>query len=117
MTPRETVEEWVRRFNAADIGGLTELYHEDAVNHQVTQAPVEGREAIRAMFERKPSLQNLIDLCRVLRHHLSAGLTLHHACRQQAEHGPANIRPLMRRVLERIDVVRVTRRHGNDQVA
>ena len=53
MTPRETVEEWVRRFNAADIGGLTELYHEDAVNHQVTQAPVEGRDAIRAMFERE----------------------------------------------------------------
>jgi type IV pilus assembly protein PilC len=55
------------------------------------------------MFERKPSLQNLIDLCRVLRHHLSAGLTLHHAFRQQAERGPANVRPLARRVLEQIE--------------
>lgn len=53
MTPRETVEEWVRRFNAADIEGLAALYHDDAVNHQVTQDPVEGREAIRAMFERE----------------------------------------------------------------
>jgi type IV pilus assembly protein PilC len=55
------------------------------------------------MFERKPSLQNLVDLCRVLRHHLSAGLTLHHAFKQQAERGPAKIRPLARRVLEQIE--------------
>jgi ketosteroid isomerase-like protein len=53
MTPRETVEEWVRRFNAADVAGLAELYHDDAVNHQVTQDPVAGRDAIRAMFERE----------------------------------------------------------------
>ena len=26
--------------------GLAELYHDDAINHQVTQGPVEGREAI-----------------------------------------------------------------------
>ena len=53
MSPRETVEEWVRRFNAADVAGLAELYHADAVNHQVAQDPVQGREAIRAMFERE----------------------------------------------------------------
>lgn len=53
MTPRQVVEAWVERFNAGDVAGLAALYHEDAVNHQVTQAPVEGREAIRAMFERE----------------------------------------------------------------
>lgn len=53
MTPRDVVEEWVRRFNAADADGLAELYHADAVNHQVTQEPVAGREAIRAMFARE----------------------------------------------------------------
>jgi limonene-1,2-epoxide hydrolase len=53
VTPRETVECWVKRFNSADAEGLAELYHPDAVNHQVTQEPVEGREAIRAMFERE----------------------------------------------------------------
>ena len=53
MSPREVVEEWVRRFNAADADGISELYHEDAVNHQVTQDPVEGRGAIKAMFERE----------------------------------------------------------------
>jgi ketosteroid isomerase-like protein len=53
MRPRALVEEWVRRFNAADSAGLAALYAEDAVNHQVTQDPVEGRAAIRAMFERE----------------------------------------------------------------
>jgi len=53
MSPREIVERWVERFNAADADGLAVLYHSDAVNHQVTQEPVEGRVAIRAMFERE----------------------------------------------------------------
>lgn len=51
MTPRQLVTEWVTRFNAADIDGLASLYAEDAVNHQVVMAPLEGRAAIRRMFE------------------------------------------------------------------
>ena len=50
-SPREVIEEWVRRFNAADPDGLAELYHEDAVNHQVAQEPIHGRQAIRTNFE------------------------------------------------------------------
>lgn len=53
MLPREVVERWVERFNAGDARGLADLYHPDAINHQVTQQPVEGRDAIRAMFERE----------------------------------------------------------------
>lgn len=53
MTPKQVVETWVERFNAGDAAALGELYHEDAVNHQVTQEPVEGRKAIQAMFERE----------------------------------------------------------------
>lgn len=53
MTPKQLVELWVERFNAADADGLAALYRDDAVNHQVTQAPVAGRDAIRAMFERE----------------------------------------------------------------
>ena len=53
MSPRQVVERWVEQFNAADADGLADLYHDDAVNHQVTQDPVEGRDAIRAMFERE----------------------------------------------------------------
>jgi ketosteroid isomerase-like protein len=53
MSPRQVVERWVERFNAGDIDGLADLYLPDAVNHQVTQEPVEGRDAIRAMFARE----------------------------------------------------------------
>ena len=52
VTPRDVVEEWIRRFNAGDVAGLAALYAEDAVNHQVVMPePLEGREAIRRMFE------------------------------------------------------------------
>ncbi len=35
------MEPWVERFNAGDANGLADLYHEDAINHQVTQEAVE----------------------------------------------------------------------------
>lgn len=52
-SPRDVVAAWVERFNAADVEGLTALYHEDAINHQVANDPVEGRAAISAMFARE----------------------------------------------------------------
>lgn len=51
MRPKELVEKWVGAFNDADADGLAEFYSEHAVNHQVAESPVEGREAIRKMFE------------------------------------------------------------------
>ncbi|WP_265923002.1 nuclear transport factor 2 family protein [Cupriavidus nantongensis] len=39
---------------------VADLYHPDAVNHQVTQEPIEGREAIRAMFEREFGLAKMV---------------------------------------------------------
>lgn len=53
MTPRQVVEEWVRRFNSGDANALAELYANDAVNHQVVQEPVTGKAAIREMFQRE----------------------------------------------------------------
>jgi ketosteroid isomerase-like protein len=53
LHPRQVVEEFVRLFNKRDAKAIAELYHEDAVNHQVTQEPVEGRAAICEMFERE----------------------------------------------------------------
>jgi limonene-1,2-epoxide hydrolase len=50
MSPAELVAAWVAAFNQADVAALAALYAEGAVNHQVAEAPVEGREAIRAMF-------------------------------------------------------------------
>ena len=52
MSPREVVEEFVRGFNKGDATAIAELYHEDAVNDQVTREPVQGRAAICEMFER-----------------------------------------------------------------
>ena len=45
------VQEWVRRFNDADLDGLAALYAGDAINHQVVMEPLHGRAAIRDMFE------------------------------------------------------------------
>ncbi len=41
---------WVEAFNREDPEALARLYSAGAVNHQVAEAPVEGREAIRRMF-------------------------------------------------------------------
>jgi limonene-1,2-epoxide hydrolase len=50
MKPHEVVRAFVEAFNRADADTLASLYAEDAINHQVAESPVEGREAIRRMF-------------------------------------------------------------------
>jgi type II secretory pathway component PulF len=55
-------------------------------------------------FSRRLPLPSLIELCRVLRHNLGAGLTLRDVFTQQAERGSAPVRPVagrIRRVLDR----------------
>lgn len=51
MRPRALVEAWVKAFNAGDSDALANMYSADATNHQVADAPVQGRDAIRAMFQ------------------------------------------------------------------
>lgn len=51
MTPKDVIRAWVDAFNRADAHELADFYAEDAVNHQVPNEPVEGRDAIRAMFK------------------------------------------------------------------
>jgi limonene-1,2-epoxide hydrolase len=51
MRPKELVQAWVEAFNKADVPALVSFYSETAINHQVAETPVEGREAIRQMFE------------------------------------------------------------------
>lgn len=48
--PSEVVRTWVETFNRADADALAELYTETAINHQVAESPVEGRDAIRTLF-------------------------------------------------------------------
>ena len=51
LSPRAVVAKWIELFNMGDAGRIAELYHFDAINHQVANDPVEGRESIRLMFE------------------------------------------------------------------
>jgi len=51
MQPKELVQEWVERFNKADIEGLIDLYADNAINHQVVDEPLIGKAAIQEMFE------------------------------------------------------------------
>jgi len=48
--PKQLVSRWIDLFNKADACGLAELYHDDAINHQVANEPVVGKENIRSMF-------------------------------------------------------------------
>lgn len=51
-TERSTGEmDWL--FQRVRRGGIAALYADDAVNHQVANAPVAGKEAIRRMFARE----------------------------------------------------------------
>jgi hypothetical protein len=50
ITPRQVLDRWLEAFNNADIETISALYSEDAINHQVANDPVVGREAIRQMF-------------------------------------------------------------------
>ena len=53
MKPRDIIKAWVEAFNEGDPDKIAAFYAEDAINHQVNRDPVEGRDAIRAMFERE----------------------------------------------------------------
>jgi limonene-1,2-epoxide hydrolase len=53
MTPKEIVQTFVVLFNNRDCEALSELYNDDAINHQVANEPVIGRHQIREMFERE----------------------------------------------------------------
>lgn len=50
MTPMEVLEKWIVLFNQADAEAIAELYADDAINHQVANEMLEGRQAILEMF-------------------------------------------------------------------
>ena len=50
MKPKELIERWVELFNQKNSKKISELYHENAVNHQVANKPVEGKQNIYRMF-------------------------------------------------------------------
>lgn len=50
LKPKEILEKWIDAFNNADINALTDLYADNAINHQVANKPVIGKQTIRQMF-------------------------------------------------------------------
>ncbi len=60
MKPKETIERFVDLFNKKDVHGLAELYHEDAINHQVANEPITGKESIRQMFANEFAIAEMV---------------------------------------------------------
>jgi limonene-1,2-epoxide hydrolase len=60
MHPKELIKKWVEAFNNADSAGLADMYDENAINYQVPEEPVEGKEAIRKMFEEEFSRAEMV---------------------------------------------------------
>ncbi|UAB73596.1 nuclear transport factor 2 family protein [Vibrio sp. SCSIO 43132] len=60
MEPRKVVEQWVKAFNQGDANKIADFYHTNAVNHQVANEPVEGKAAIKSMFEAEFSAAEMV---------------------------------------------------------
>ena len=60
MKPKEILCQWVDAFNQADVECISELYDENAINHQVANEPVVGKQAIKQMFEQDFSNANMV---------------------------------------------------------
>lgn len=43
MTPKQVLEQWLVAFNNADTEVISNLYSENAINHQVANEPVIGK--------------------------------------------------------------------------
>ncbi len=59
-SPKEILKQWVVAFNAADADKLAGFYHNDAINHQVANEPVLGKEAIKTMFRNELSQAKMV---------------------------------------------------------
>ncbi|MFQ3576443.1 MAG: nuclear transport factor 2 family protein [Cytophagales bacterium] len=53
MTPKDFLQKWIDAFNKADLETISDLYADNAVNHQVANDPVVGKPAIKEMFKRE----------------------------------------------------------------
>lgn len=51
MTPKDILQKWIDAFNEADLETISDLYADNAVNHQVANDPVVGKPAIKEMFK------------------------------------------------------------------
>lgn len=50
MSPKDIVYQFVDLFNQGNSEKISDLYHKDAINHQVANEPIIGKAAIKEMF-------------------------------------------------------------------
>ncbi|MEQ8478864.1 nuclear transport factor 2 family protein [Fulvivirga sp.] len=60
MTPKQLITHWVDVFNKANAAEIADLYHEDAINHQVINEPIHGKSAIKTMFENEFATADMV---------------------------------------------------------
>lgn len=60
MKPKEILTQWIDAFNKADSEKLIQLYDLNAINHQVANEPVVGRDAIKQMFDQEFSQAEMV---------------------------------------------------------
>jgi limonene-1,2-epoxide hydrolase len=53
LSPRQIIEKWVIAFNKADIKTIENLYADNAINHQMPNEPVIGKNEIGKMFRQE----------------------------------------------------------------
>ena len=51
---------WIKHFNNKDAKKISELYHDDAINHQVTNEPIVGKKAILKMFKEEFAMADMV---------------------------------------------------------
>ncbi len=60
MTPKDILLQWIDLFNQADAKALSDLYADDAINHQVVSEPVVGKQAIYERFVEEFALAEMV---------------------------------------------------------
>jgi len=60
MKPKEVLLEWIEAFNNADYEAISNLYNDKAINHQVANEPVQGKQAIKEMFRNDFSVAEMV---------------------------------------------------------
>jgi len=60
MTPKEILQQWIDAFNKADVETISNLYSDDAINHQAANEPVVGKTAIQEMFTKEFSNAEMV---------------------------------------------------------
>ena len=60
MSPKEVVSNWVKAFNSGDADLIAGLYSPDAINFQVAEGEVRGRDSIKARFSEEFAAADMV---------------------------------------------------------